>query len=421
MEGDTQGYLKRNREDGLFRIPQISYFCTRYKEIAMIIVRSSEIETKKSFIFKKKLDLLGRGVIFMEWSQIENYYIKKKLLKTITIELINQCNWKCKHCYLDKEKMTMPKEKIFEIIDDAKNLGAIEVKFSGGEITLRKDLPDIIKYTREKYMDVILLTNLYILTNELESCIEKYGVKRIEVTLFSLTEQVHDNFVGIKGALKKSFSNIKRLKKLGVEILVKTWAFKSNFEELEKMNIFFKKEGIDFNIHVQIYADINGNFKMLVELQLDNNEMKKALYLSDKSLNRKFPLSNCSEENLCIEFNNSIYVTAYGDIVPCAKYRKAISNIYNQNLYDFWEHSIEWHKIQNYLWKDVIDCKDCAQKHFCVRCGAMSYILGHDFLENCTETCRLAQLRMSSNYELYEEEKNEKGKFFNTYIMAKNS
>ena len=61
MEGHTQGHLKRNKEDVLFRIPKTSYFRTRYKEISVIIAHSSEIETKKSLILKeKRLDLLGR-------------------------------------------------------------------------------------------------------------------------------------------------------------------------------------------------------------------------------------------------------------------------------------------------------------------------------------------------------------------------
>lgn len=58
MEGDTQGHLKRNREDVLFRIPKTSYFRTRYKEISMIIVHSSEIETLKILYFKGKKDLI---------------------------------------------------------------------------------------------------------------------------------------------------------------------------------------------------------------------------------------------------------------------------------------------------------------------------------------------------------------------------
>lgn len=61
MEGHTQGHLKRNREDVLFRIPKTSYFRTRYREISMTVAHSSEIETKKTFILKeKRLDLLGR-------------------------------------------------------------------------------------------------------------------------------------------------------------------------------------------------------------------------------------------------------------------------------------------------------------------------------------------------------------------------
>ena len=65
MEGHTQGHLKRNKKDVLFRIPKTSYFRTRYREISMIVVHSSEIETKKSLILKeKRLDLLGRYSIF---------------------------------------------------------------------------------------------------------------------------------------------------------------------------------------------------------------------------------------------------------------------------------------------------------------------------------------------------------------------
>ena len=53
MEGHTQGHLKRNKKDVLFRIPKTSYFRTRYREISMTVAHSSEINTKKPL--KKKL------------------------------------------------------------------------------------------------------------------------------------------------------------------------------------------------------------------------------------------------------------------------------------------------------------------------------------------------------------------------------
>ena len=81
MEGHTQGHLKRNREDVLFRIPKTSYFRTRYREISMTVAHLSEIETKKTFILKeKRLDLLGREnmnykIVICDDSDVDRQYL----------------------------------------------------------------------------------------------------------------------------------------------------------------------------------------------------------------------------------------------------------------------------------------------------------------------------------------------------------
>ena len=86
MEGHTQGHLKRNREDVLFRIPKTSYFRTRYREISMTVVHSSEIETKKSLILKeKRLDLLGR-VLY------EEIIMRFMFIMFISITITSICN-----------------------------------------------------------------------------------------------------------------------------------------------------------------------------------------------------------------------------------------------------------------------------------------------------------------------------------------
>lgn len=45
----------------------------------------------------------------MELHDVDNYYEKNFFLKTVTIELLNHCNWNCKHCYLDKKKNNVTK------------------------------------------------------------------------------------------------------------------------------------------------------------------------------------------------------------------------------------------------------------------------------------------------------------------------
>ena len=45
---------RMKKEDVLLRVPKIHYFRTRYREISMILVHSSEIETLKNLYFKGK-------------------------------------------------------------------------------------------------------------------------------------------------------------------------------------------------------------------------------------------------------------------------------------------------------------------------------------------------------------------------------
>ncbi|MCG8513847.1 MAG: radical SAM protein [Halanaerobiales bacterium] len=131
-------------------------------------------------------------------------------------------------------------------MDESRNLGAFEVKLSGGEITTRDDLAEIVEYARKKYLNVVLITNMSRLSDDLYNCINKYGVSRIEVTLFSLNEDIHDKFVGVKGALNKTLQNISMLKSLGVDILIKIWVIKSNINELDEMIDYFQTERVWF-------------------------------------------------------------------------------------------------------------------------------------------------------------------------------
>lgn len=337
----------------------------------------------------------------LDIEQIENCFKEHKTLYSLTIELVNHCNWECKHCYLDKEKISMQKEKVFEIINEARKLGAYQLRLSGGEITIHKDLHEIIEYARKQYLSVVLLTNLFILKQNVYECIAEYGVERVEVTMFSSHAEVHDAFVGVSGAFEKSLANLRRLKECGVQITVKAGVIKSNFQELTEMQLFYENEGFRFKPYVQIYSDVHGNFKLPENLRLNPKEYAEALKICDKCDYRVFPLDNRDQNNLCSEFLNSIYITSKGDVIPCAKFRKPVGNIYNAGLDTIWNESEQLKQIQNYTWRDVEGCKGCKHKPYCVRCGAMAYIQGYDFTDNCDETCKLARIR-SKNYNVGE-------------------
>ena len=172
-----------------------------------------------------------------------------------------------------------------------------------------------------------------------------------------------------------------------------TDALMRSYNELEKMRDYFLSLGYHFSVGVQIYSDVHGKMKLPPEERLSDEEYCHALYLEDGK--RVFPLKNDPTHRLCEDFSTSIYITSTGDVIPCAKYREPIANIYKESLQSIWSNSVKLQTIQNYCWKDCDACNECDAKAFCVRCGAMAYIKGKDYLENCKETCLLAKIRAS--------------------------
>ncbi len=67
------------------------------------------------------------------------------------MELTNQCNLRCRHCYagsgekLDNELSTA---EVKGLLEELSRLGSVEVEFSGGEPLLRPDLFEIIAYAK---------------------------------------------------------------------------------------------------------------------------------------------------------------------------------------------------------------------------------------------------------------------------------
>mgnify|MGYP001589200293 CR=1 FL=1 len=84
------------------------------------------------------------------------------------------CNSRCSFCYyLDSVKKGITKdystEQVKAMLREAKSLGLDQVDISGGEPTIRPDLPELIRYARD-----IGFIKVCIITNGLRMADEKY-------------------------------------------------------------------------------------------------------------------------------------------------------------------------------------------------------------------------------------------------------
>ena len=173
----------------------------------------------------------------------------------VKIKLLWDCNLACGMC--DYSRQGRPTLLTFGLLTntlaDLAALGCRKVHFSGGEPTLRSDLPDLIAYARSLRLRVTLTTNGTLLTPELCKQLVKAGLNSVCVSIDSPVRSVHDRMRGMPGALKQTVAGVRALGravkaygsklpcgnklpgKAGVAICINTVVSRENYDTLHEL------------------------------------------------------------------------------------------------------------------------------------------------------------------------------------------
>ncbi len=131
----------------------------------------------------------------------------------VYFEITRHCNLSCKYCYnrsnidFDKE---LPKERIFELVDEMNAMGVFEIRLTGGEPTCHAHFFEIVDYIEKKGVWLSLSTNA-IWSDELIDKICATGIKTI-ITSIDGPEIYHDMMRGA-GTFQRVTYVLKKLKK----------------------------------------------------------------------------------------------------------------------------------------------------------------------------------------------------------------
>ncbi len=161
-------------------------------------------------------------------------------LTSLYINPTRYCNLKCRHCWISppqKEELDgkggeLSTGEITGIIKEAKGLGLRDVKFTGGEPLLRKDITELLRFCYEEEVKTSIETNGTLIDKELASAMKRYGVSFIAVSLDSYREELNDRFRGRKGAFKKALAGIRALIDEGIRPQVIMSMYRENFTDL---------------------------------------------------------------------------------------------------------------------------------------------------------------------------------------------
>lgn len=171
------------------------------------------------------------------------------------ITLLDRCNNRCRFCYMaapfasDRaRKLTeMSFEQIaFLIKRMAQEVQVRDLILTGGEPSLRQDLPDIVAEAAKYGLNPIMISNGVVAGMNLKLCeaLAKAGLKTAQISLESPDEAVHNQMVGNPHAWKATVQAIITLKSLGVHAYPNSTLAAANAKSIVGMPAFLKGLGI---------------------------------------------------------------------------------------------------------------------------------------------------------------------------------
>lgn len=315
-----------------------------------------------------------------------------------TIELLTKCNWRCKHCYIPSHDSDgLSKELVFNILEQLRDMGTFEVIFTGGEIFFRKDTMDIIKKAREMFFDVVLFTNVSILSEEIIKELSELCISRISCTIFSLNADVHDSITGIKGSLKKVIKNIMLIKKYNIPLEIKTVLMQSNYNAYKELKYFCDDNGFLFS-PTSIVTVKNDGDNSPKSLRICDEKLEEVIHDIDKINKVNFHTVSL-DEYVCNSIRYSICIGNDGEVYPCDTMNISVGNIYTEPIKDIWNESKELKYIRELKWNDLKECVKCNDINYCYKCPGITLLEEGNLLSKSLLACTHASIRHKlSNY-----------------------
>jgi len=218
--------------------------------------------------------------------------------------MTRRCNLKCVHCYAQAKDMEFKNELSTEegkaLIDDLAAFGSPVMLFSGGEPTMRKDLPELAAYAREKGMRAVISTNGTLIDKDLAKKLKAVGLSYVGVSLDGVRE-TNDKFRGMKGAFDAALRGLHNCQEEGIKVGLRFTINKQNVRDIPAIFDLLEEENIPrVCFYHLVYA---GRGSTMVDEDLSPEESRKAVDLimdRTKALHEKgFPAEVLTVDNHC--------------------------------------------------------------------------------------------------------------------------
>jgi radical SAM protein with 4Fe4S-binding SPASM domain len=273
-----------------------------------------------------------------------------------------RCNNDCAHCYnlehpgntsSPNGKQELDTQAWKQVLDILWDLGIPHIIFTGGEPTLRNDLPELISYAESKGQITGINTNARRLANpQYVKELEQSGLDHVQITLESSQEAVHDRMVASDGAFQQTVTGIQNVLATRMYLMTNTTMLRDNVSTIPGTLVFLASLGVPtVGLNALIHSGRGANIQSgLPEFEL-TALLEQATCITRQHGQRLIwytPTQYCKFDptrldlgvkgctaalyNMCIEPD--------GGVLPCQSYYQPLGNILDDPWDSIWNHDL---------------------------------------------------------------------------------
>ena len=310
---------------------------------------------------------------------LEEHLNGKPQLSSLHIEITSNCNERCMHCYIphDKKVSCIETDLFYDVLEQCKNMNLLHLTISGGEPMLHKNLCDFLKKCREYDFSVNVLSNLTILDNKIIKEMKANPLLGVQVSLYSMNSDIHDEITQMKGSFEKTKNSILKLIENDIPLQISCPIMKQNKNCYEDVIKWAKKNNIHVGDDYVIIARYNHTTQNLSN-RLSINEVKEVIndivvndtkYMEQMEREAEKKKNTTLNDFVCSVCHSSICIADNGNVYPCAGWQdNIVGNVKETSLKDIWDNSEKVQYLRGLRRQDFPKCIQCPEKEFCTMC-----------------------------------------------------
>ena len=282
----------------------------------------------------------------------------------LDLALTYRCNNDCAHCY-NVEHPSLTAARSFDgagelttanwkrMLDKAWDLGIPHIIFTGGEPTLRDDLPELVAHAEKNGQITGLNTNGRRLSDP--SYVEKLvaaGLDHVQITVESNDSEIHDLMVRSKGAFPQTVKGLKNALASPLYVMTNTTMLRTNAHTIPATLDFLAETGVPT---VGLNALIHSGRGSVVGTGLSESELTPLLEVARQKTEARSqrliwytPTQYCGFDPLTLDLGvkgctaalYNMCVEPDGGVLPCQSYYHQLGNLLVDDWDSIWNHDL---------------------------------------------------------------------------------